>query len=332
MIATTQNKSALHTLIFISGFICLLLSIAMGMHFWASLANDVVTKVIYVVIGITLCCLVVLSLATALESFSRGYDGMGTLLIMAWIVFLGGEVFVEFGFMATAQETKALAVAKDSTQARLAEESVKNAGAKLDSLSQYATLDISAVQGELASLQAELDGAEARLASCPANYKTKCINPARADIARIAKQMEPLEAKVDGYNSYQGAMQSKANANKELGAALSGKDVGMAISPGYIWFSRLSGISPENLQAGTSFIASLGLSLWASFAGFILLRLRKSTAAAGGVGGGDYQVTVQPSAAQSQLTQDDVDKIVSARIATLQLSAPAPMEATVPKP
>ena len=322
MIATTQNKSALHTLIFVSGFICLLLSIAMGMHFWASLANDVVTKVIYVVIGITLCCLVVLSLATALESFHRGYDGMGTLLIMAWIVFLGGEVFVEFGFMATAQETKALSVARDSTQARLAEESVKNAGAKLDSLTQYASVDINAIQGELASLQAELDGAEARLAGCPANYKTKCINPARADIARIAKQMEPLEAQVNGYNSYQGAMQSKANANKELGAALSGKDVGMAISPGYVWFSRLSGISPENLQAGTSFIASLGLSLWASFAGFILLRLRKSTAVAGG-SGDNYQVTVQNSApAPSQLTQADVDRIVNERISTLQLTAP----------
>jgi hypothetical protein len=89
----------------------------------------------------------------------------------------------------------------------------------VENLTQYSAVDINAVQGELDSLQAELDGAQARLAGCPSTHKTKCINPARADITRISKQMEPLEAQAQGYQAYQAAVNGKAAASKELGAA-----------------------------------------------------------------------------------------------------------------
>jgi hypothetical protein len=102
-----------------------------------------------------------------------------------------------------------------------------------------------------------------------------------------------LESQAQGYQSYQAAVNGKAAASKELGAALSGKDVGLAMSPAYTWLARLTGITAENIQAGTSFLIAFLLSIWASFAGFILLRIRGETAAVAG-GGGDYQVTVQP--------------------------------------
>ena len=319
MIANTKTDLIQRFLI-VSGFIALVLSIIMGIQFYSSLGHDTVGKVTYIAVGIFLTCLVVFSPAVAVYMFQQRHEIMGTCLALLWLLLIGLEMFAEFGFLATEQGRVASDVAKDSTQARLAEEAVKTAGARVDNLVQYAGVDINAVQGELASLQAELDGAQARLSGCPANYKTKCINPARSDIARIAKQMEPLEAQVNGYNAYQAAIASKASAGKELGAALQGKDIGLAISPAYEGFSRLFGISAENVQAGTSFLIAFMLSVWASLSGFILQISKEHVSGNGN--GGDYRVVVQPPAPAPQLTQADVDRIVNERIATLQLTAP----------
>lgn len=332
MVANAK-MDVIHKFIVVSGFIALLLAIVMGAQFYSSLAHNTLGVVTYVTAGALLTCLVVLSLSIALYSFQKGFVIMGTMLSILWICLISLEILAEFGFLATQQERRAQEVAKDSTQARLAEESVKTAGARVENLAQYSGVDINAVQGDLASLQAELDGAQARLAGCPANFKTKCINPARSEITRLQKEMEPLEAQVNGYNSYQAAMASKESAGKELGEALNGKDVGLAMSPAYVWFSRLSGVSAENIQAGTSFLIAFLLSIWASFAGFILLRI-KGEGDANGNGyangnGSGYQVAVSAPQAQGNfLTKEDLDALLTQKLALL---APPAAEVANPK-
>jgi hypothetical protein len=271
---TTAKLSTLQQFVVITGFIALVCSIVMGMQFYSSLSHDVIGQVTYVIAGALLTCLVVLSLSIALWAFKTGNPIMGTMLVFMWIILLSLEIFAEFGFLANQQEKRASAAARDSMQAKLAEEGVKSANAKLENLASFATVNSESLRGELASLQAELEGAQARLRNCPSNYKTKCINPANSDIVRIQKEMEPLESQLQGRLQYESAVAAKQAAGQELGNVLEGKGVESAMPAGYTWFHRMApSISPENVQAGTSIIIAALLSLWSSFAGFIVLTM-----------------------------------------------------------
>lgn len=271
---TIQNSETINKFIVITGFIALLLSIVMGVQFYSSLAHSVVGQITYIGAGALLTCLVVLTLTLALHSFGNNFPIMGVMLTLLWGVLISLEILAEFGFLATQQERRAAEIAKDSAQARLAEDSVKGAQARVDSLAKYANIDINAKRAELERLQGQLSDAQARLQACPANYRTNCINPARAEINRLQAAMTPLQTVVEGYEQYAGALTSKSSASSALSGALSGKDIGLAISPAYTWLARLTGICAENIQAGTSILIATLLSIWASFAGFVLLRFQ----------------------------------------------------------
>lgn len=326
MINAQNRMDSIHKFIVVSGFIALLLSVIMGMQFYSSLAHNVIGQVTYVTAGALLTCLVVLTLSIALYSFQKGFAIMGTMLTILWITLISLEILAEFGFLATQQERRAMEVAANSSQAKRAGDSLDSATAKVENLSQYASADINALQGELAGLQAELDGAEAKLAGCPSNYVTKCKNPARAEISRIEKKMEPLTTQINGYQSYQAALANKDNASKALDNTLTGKDVGLAMSPAYTWLSRLTGIESENIQAGTSFLIAFLLSIWASFAGFILLRIKGDDQ---GQGRSDFQVAVAAPAGQasgSYLTRADLDVLLTEKLALLSPPATKTVE------
>jgi hypothetical protein len=312
-----QKADSMDRLIVVTGFIALLLSIVMGVQFYSSLAHDALGKVTYISAGALLTCLVVLVLSLALYSFQRGMAIMGTLLTLMWALLISMEILAEFGFLATQQERKAQEVAKDSAQARLAENSVKGAQAKVEDFSKYANLDIDSINDKLSSLQTELTDANARLAACPANYKTNCINPAKASIAKLQGQIEPLQRQVDGYEKYQGAQVAVTNAGNALNTALSGKEIGLAMSPVYTWLSRLTGMAAENLQAGSSILIATILSIWASFAGFILLRFRQSN-------GSEQAMTVTDITPQKggYMTHADFNTLLDAHLKQRELASP----------
>lgn len=118
-----------------------------------------------------------------------------------------------------------------------------------ESAQQAATADYDARQRQL---QADLAAARERLAGCPANHKTRCINPARAEIASLESQFASLSPAATGggygsrhteYNGLQQHLVSLENRRAEL--ALNGQGAAQAWKAEDRMLAWLFGIEPE---------------------------------------------------------------------------------------
>lgn len=105
---------------------------------------------------------------------------------------------------------------QNSAQLKSAQASVDSAQVRLDSASQYASIDIAALTARKEGLENALTTLERTLDGCPANYFTKCINPTKAKIASVKSELDPLLIKINGYQSYQSALTHKETMTKQL--------------------------------------------------------------------------------------------------------------------
>jgi hypothetical protein len=106
-------------------------------------------------------------------------------------------------------------------------------------------------QAEKTALQSELAKQNTKLSSCPRNYKTKCINPAKAEISRITALLDnlPVSTAGSGYaqrnSEYTGLKMHLVELQKQR-AAMSANGQGMqdAWKAEDIAISQWFGISP----------------------------------------------------------------------------------------
>jgi hypothetical protein len=131
--------------IIITGFIAFVLSVVCGIQFYSTLGYDFMGKITYIVAGILLTSLAVLSMTLAAFMFSIGRPIVGVLMSVLWVVLISLEIFAEFGFMAYQQDSKTAENASKSAMAT--------------------------------SLRAEIVNIEEQLTKCPSNHYTRCIDP-----------------------------------------------------------------------------------------------------------------------------------------------------------
>lgn len=79
---------------------------------------------------------------------------------------------------------------------------------KIDSYSQFASVDPNSLQIQLNGLEEQLKSARNELATCPSNYVTNCIKPKKAEISAIEQKKSPFIEQINGYNAYMGAVKS----------------------------------------------------------------------------------------------------------------------------
>ena len=272
---TTQSHTTLSRMVVITGFVAFVLSITAGIQFYTTLGHDTFGKLTYVIAGVLLTSLTVLTLSLSAYLYSRGNVIAATLLAIGYMVLLSLEIFAEFGFLATQQETRAVKVAQDSMPAQIAKESITSAESEIDFWSKYANTDIAQLQSQQAEIQSRISSLESQLQACPKGYLSKCINPTRDKLVSARQELIPIEQAINGYENYQSALTNKERAMSELANVSTGQNVQLAISPAYTWAARLFSVDPKILQASTSLLISTLLALWASFAGFILLTMTK---------------------------------------------------------
>lgn len=198
--------------------------VGMGMflnyQLYVSLAgNNLLHEASYGMVGISLDVSKILFLsfgAFLLTRLSVKAALFGVLSITLWLALSCISLMAGWGFsliVAQQYENEALL---NSAQLKSAQASVENAQAKLDSASQYAGVNITALLTRKEALENALTALERTLGNCPDNYFTNCINPTKAKIVKIQAELTPLLAQVSGYQSYQSALSHKETMAHQL--------------------------------------------------------------------------------------------------------------------
>lgn len=213
-------------------FICL--GIFLNFQLYTSLAgNSTLYKTSYGLIGIGLDVSKVLCLSLGVFLIAQRLTATiiaGIVSLGFWLVLSAISLSAGWGFslvVANDYETQAFL---NSSQLQSAKVSVKSAQAKLDSASQYASTDIQVLTNRKEALDNALIVLERTLDGCPANYFTNCINPIKKKIEGVMKELTPLTAQVNGYQSYQSALSHKERMAQEL----AGLNVGSVNTDSYM--------------------------------------------------------------------------------------------------
>ena len=167
-----------------------------------------------------------LAKATIVSAVSKAYaDGNGLALFVGSLTLLGAYSVVYFagsfhggieGAGKAAQEATASAPIRSIDAQLLA------ARNKLSGLSNYSDNSKASSEGQKAKrLESQLQAAQSSLSKCPANYITKCINPAQRKIESLQQQLSGLTY-YSGNQDYAGTMQLIADLEKQRAGLLTG--------------------------------------------------------------------------------------------------------------
>lgn len=119
---------------------------------------------------------------------------------------------------------------------------------RLRGLSSYSDSDQAYAQNaQREALQQQLAVQQEKLAGCPRNYFTKCINPARAEISRLQGELAQFSGGyADQYQAYTGMQAHLVQLQKQRAAlTANGEGVASAWKAEDVFLSELLSITPE---------------------------------------------------------------------------------------
>ena len=199
-------------------FICL--GIFMNFQLYSSLGGDsTLYKTSYELIGVGLDVSKILCLSLGVFLIGLGTTStiiVGIVSLAFWLVLSCISLSAGWGFsliVAQQYENKGM---QNSVQLKSAQASVESAQARLDSASQYASVDIAALTTRKESLENALTTLDNALNKCPEGWIQKCINPTMAKIETVNSELEQIATQLSGHQSYLSALTYKENAVKQL--------------------------------------------------------------------------------------------------------------------
>jgi hypothetical protein len=138
---------------------------------------------------------------------------------------------------------------QNNIQLKSAQASVDNAQAKLDSASQYASVNIMALTTSKQGLENSLTTLENTLNKCPKGWKTKCIDPTMAKIETVNRELKQILIQLNGHQSYLSALVHKENAVKQLANLdVSQLNTDSYIHPLFLGLSKMFDIDAETAK------------------------------------------------------------------------------------
>ncbi len=193
------------------------------------------------------------------------------LCISTWSVLSLLSLAAAYGFLSQVNEKYESEKLKASAVYAQHESAIKNATQEVQRLAQHSGINAPIVQAKIDQFRIELSGLETKLAECPKNYFTHCINPTQAKINAIETQLTTLRSQIMGFNSYQRAMAQKKVALDEF-AALDG--VGTAqYHPLFVNVGGLTNAEPRSIKSAFILLTSLVVELLGSILFYLRARL-----------------------------------------------------------
>lgn len=189
--------------------------------------------------------------------------------LIAWVILTIISLGAAYGFLAQINENFEQKRLKSSRIYESHQQAVATAQQRVDSLSQYASLDTS-LSGTIATLKGNVSTWEAKKSACPARWFTKCINPAQAKIDHFTEQLRVAQAKLDGYQSYQSALENKDTAMRAFAALdVSSTD---AIHALFRDLGAAIGVAPIVVKSSFIILTAIMTELLGSFFMFLMNR------------------------------------------------------------
>jgi hypothetical protein len=276
-----MNMANVKKALLVSGFVLLMIAMWANVNLYMSLASTPVDKLTWALMGFVFDVIKIAMLLIAgvlWTVFGRPFAGV--LAFVAWLVLTGLSLSTLFGYTSKVTAESERKAAVESMSYKQAQASLDATNKRLEGLASYASLDSSSLQSQLDSLNAKKAQAESDLAACPRNYITNCVKPAKAKLAQVEGQIAPLQAKLSGYQEYQGLNSLKEQSLTASKTALAGGASIDALHPmftngstlfhdvfnvevtGYqlkVWFLALSAVLCELLASFTLFlVAAMG--------------------------------------------------------------------------
>lgn len=266
-----MNSNTLKMILLPTGLVMLAIGMISNIQLYASLASSPQDKLEWSLLGFCFDVAKV-SLVIVTGYFWYAQKPIAAILsALAFLVLTGLSLLTLFGNVSrmTAESERAAAV--QSTQYLSATETIKSTENQISSMAAYASLDVAAIQSQVATLQSKKANTENELKACPAGYVTKCIKPAQTRIAAIDAEIKPLQAKLDGRAQYDGLQNQKQQAIEESKNALANGASVSTMAPLFVNFSHLVNTwfemttTPYGVKIGFLAISSLMCELLATF-------------------------------------------------------------------
>ncbi|ALG66438.1 hypothetical protein [Beggiatoa leptomitoformis] len=285
------------------GICMLLVGILTAIYLYQSFAVTLLEKVIYGLFGFFFS---LLSGVLPVASHHLGRAGHGSLAIVAWLIWftvcfaIGTQTHL--GFMANSQAHYEQETARNSLASQVAKSDLEQANGKLETLSQYASLDVEALTVQKNTLESELNNLNTSLSACPANFFKNCINPLKAQISEQEKALQTVVTSLTAFQQYQGAINSKSLALSAMQSAGMIKDTDSMVHPLFITQARLMSFNPSLMQ---SFFLAFSAVAYEVLTAFVLLLGSKLSVATYQNTRAGYQVNTRPQYQQLPRYEDD---------------------------
>lgn len=130
--------------------------------------------------------------------------------------------------------------------------------------SMYAEIDVTSLNENQQKIINELDNQKKKLASCPRNYFTKCINPARAEISRLTNLLGDVSVQLKGHMNYQGGLSQQNTAAMQIGQLDGSQMATQVFHPLFIAMGDLFLVTPREAKQTLLLISFVVLELLGS--------------------------------------------------------------------
>jgi hypothetical protein len=230
-------------------------------------------RAVYVFIGVIFAAAGGLLLPSAVELWREEKAGPSAGVFLFWLLaILPLGLSGHAGFFSVAQsELAAQSIPAQAERARL-----ERIDAGLSAATQYASADLSALTAAVDSAKAAVESARQTLAACPANYKTKCINPANQQLQSAEAVYRAAQAELRNARQYHGLLTERETALSSLASASSGVGAASGVHPLFDLFASLFSVSSATARAVFLSWSAVALELVAAFAFIIAGSLGRS--------------------------------------------------------
>jgi hypothetical protein len=251
----------------IIGVVMLLLACSTAILLYSSFGHSTTEKIVYAGIGLVFAVLSAALLPAAVYVGKRDNIFFAVLCFIAWMIMAFLGMNTHLGFFAVSQSDLEQENAAKSVEANVAKSSIESATNKVEMYSSFAAVNVGELQVKQDNLQSQLTELRDKLAKCPANYLTACINPTKEKIKHVENQLTPLNEELKGFENYQAAIALKSNALSDLKTALNNGSASISetIHPLFIQQAHWLGGDVRFLQARFLAISAIAFELLTAF-------------------------------------------------------------------
>jgi len=217
-----MNINSLRMTLLIVGVTLLAIAMFANVNLYVSLASSPVDKANWAIMGFAfdVAKVMLLIICGVLWSvYRKPFAALFSFLF--WLVLTGISLWTLFGYTSKVTQESERQAAIESMGYKSSQASLENSEKRLSELAAVAAIDSNALQAKFDSLNQRKQAAEADLNACPRNYLTKCVNPAKAKLEAIQRDLAPIALQMGQVNEYRGLEKTKIGAIESSRLALS---------------------------------------------------------------------------------------------------------------